>query len=156
MILLYQPLHGCHTILQFRNSLYHESYCILRAEKLPTCAISFSWNSYSYRVAHRIVSRMIDGVVLLTENLAPTYSVYVPSKFVTERTLASTVNSRLNSKEKQREREKSVCVSPRFVRFTRHRQSISSVKRESRPNTGRLTKFRVNTMMHRLIHPNCA
>lgn len=51
---------------------------------------------------------MIDGVVLLTENLAPTYSVYVPSKFVTERTLASTVNSRLNSKEKEREREKTV------------------------------------------------
>lgn len=54
---------------------------------------------------------MIDGVVLLTENLAPTYSVYVPSKFVTERTLASTVNSRLNSKEKQREREREKTVA---------------------------------------------
>lgn len=55
---------------------------------------------------------MIDGVVLLTENLAPTYSVYVPSKFVTERTLASTVNSRLNSKEKQTEREKKAFAYP--------------------------------------------
>lgn len=132
-----------------------------RAEKLATCAISFVKFVF-VSCTHRIVSRMIDGVVLLSENLAPTYSVYVPSKFVTARTLASRPWTRVNSKQREREREK---FSKRRLRipptwFTPLTpvdfQRVTGLTRESRPNTGRLTKFRVNTMMHRLIHPNCA
>lgn len=72
-----------------------------------------------------------------------------------DRELASTLN-------REREREK---FSKRRLRipptwFTPLTpvdfQRVTGLTRESRPNTGRLTKFRVNTMMHRLIHPNCA
>lgn len=91
-----------------------------RAEKLATCAISFVKFVF-VSCTHRIVSRMIDGVVLLSENLAPTYSVYVPSKFVTARTLASRPWTRVNSKQRERERkilETKVVYPPNLIHST--------------------------------------